>query len=174
MTHPPPLRTIPEVQYPITPFGVVLRTASFIIAWWAFTEGDWREWAVAVAVIIAATLASFHILPLRSWRWNLKGLAQFIPFFLWQSILGGFDVAWRSFHPELPLNPGLQEYETKLTGTLPRVFLTWTISLLPGTASVDMRGQHLTIHVLNIDENFDPDMRKLEARIGRIFGMKTQ
>ena len=155
----------------LTPFGVALRTFSFVIAWWAFTEGNWREWGVAVVVIVAASLASFQILPLRSWRWSLKGVIGFTPYFLWQSFLGGVDVAWRAFHPGLPLNTGLKVFKTRLPGELPRVFFAWTISLLPGTASVKMEENELVIHVLNVNEKFEPQMRDLENRIAAVFGI---
>jgi multicomponent Na+:H+ antiporter subunit E len=155
----------------LTPFGVALRTLSFVIAWWAFTEGNWREWGVAVVVMIAASWASFHILPLRSWRWSLKGLLQFAPYFLWQSFWGGVDVAWRAFHPAMPLNTGLKPFKTRLPGELPRVFLAWTISLLPGTASVKMEQDELIIHVLNVNEKFEAQMRVLENRIAAVFGI---
>ncbi len=171
MSEPQTIETNEAPRQKMTLFGAILRATSFIIAWWAFTEGNWREWGVAVAVIVAATLASFHILPLRSWQWSLRGLIAFMPYFLWQSFLGGLDVAWRAFHPRLPLDPGLQAFETRLPGQLPRVFLAWTISLLPGTASVTLEEQHLTIHVLNQDDQFSPKMIDLENRIGRIFGV---
>lgn len=155
----------------ITPFGAALRIASFIIAWWAFTEGNWKEWGLAIVVIIAAALASFHILPLRSWRWSLTGLFLFVPYFLYQSFLGSLDVSWRALHPKMPLNPGFEKFTTRLPGDLPRVFLAWTISLLPGTASVSMDGDELIVHVLNDDERFAPAMKELEDRIARIFGV---
>ena len=162
-----------EATHRITPFGALLRIASFIVAWWAFTEGSWKEWGLGVVVIIAASLASFHILPLRSWRWSLWGLTLFVPYFLWQSLLGSLDVAWRALHPKMPLKPGLQDFHTRLPGHLPRVFLAWTISLLPGTASVNLEDDQLIIHSLNVDDNFVPTMKDLERRIGRIFGVTT-
>ncbi len=155
----------------ITPFGALLRAASFLVGWWAFTEGSWKEWGVGIAVVVAATLASFHLLPLRSWRWSLTGLLLFVPYFLWQSLMGGLDVAWRALHPRMPLKTALLNYTVRLPGDLPRVFLAWTVSLLPGTASVWLQGNRLTVHVLN-DEDFEPRMRVVEDRIARIFGVQ--
>ncbi len=157
----------------ITPFGALLRISSFLIAWWAFTEGSWKEWGVGVVVVIAASLASFHILPLRSWKWSLTGLFAFVPYFLLQSFLGGWDVAVRALRPSMPLNTNLITYRTRLPGNLPRVFLIWVISLLPGTASVQIEDDEVTIHVLNEDESFTPKMKDLEDRIGRIFGIQS-
>ena len=162
-----------DASHRITPFGVVLRAASFIVAWWAFTEGSWKEWGLGVVVVIAAALASFHILPLRSWRWSLWGLTLFVPYFLWQSLLGSIDVSLRAISPRMPLNPYLRTYKTILPANLPRVFMVWTISLLPGTASVDIQGDQLTIHVLNDDDLFTERMQHLERRIAKIFGVRV-
>lgn len=169
-----PLSTVQEpapADHRITLVGLFLRVASFAIAWWAFTEGDWREWEVGAIVVATATAASLYILPLRSWRWSLRGLMAFTPYFLYQSVLGGFDVAWRALHVRMPLHPKCEQYETRLPAHLPRVFLVWTISLLPGTASIRLKDKQVTIHVLIDTEGFQDRMKDLEDRIGRIFGV---
>lgn len=153
-----------------TPVGLLLRVASFVVAWWAFTEGSWKDWGVALPIILTAALLSLRILPLRAWRWNLRGLLHFILFFLKQSLFGGVDIALRALHPAMPIKPELRDFEIRLTGELPRVFLAWTVSLLPGTASVRLVDNQLTVHVLYAEE-FEPRMREVEDRIAGLFGL---
>lgn len=154
----------------ITPRALALRAGSFVVAWWAFTEGRWDEWTVAMVIIVLATLASLHVLPLTAWPWSLRGLIRFIPYFLRQSWLGGIDVAWRALHPRLPIHTGLEVFQTRLPAGLPSVFLAWTVSLLPGTASIRQEKDRLTVHLLN-DEDFEERMRELEDHIAPIFGL---
>jgi multicomponent Na+:H+ antiporter subunit E len=154
----------------ITPIGLLVRIASFILAWWAFTEGSWKDWPLAIAIIVLASITSVYLLPLRSWHWRLTGLIRFIPYFLWQSFLGGFDVARRALQSNMRLSPGFYQYTTRLPAGLPQVFMVWTISLLPGTASVTLENDQITIHALNDDANIEGEMQDLEKRINRIFG----
>lgn len=63
--------------------------------------------AVASAVIISVTLVP----PLGLVGREVMGV---VPFFLWHSLNGGVDVAWRAFHPRLPITPELIEYPLRL------------------------------------------------------------
>jgi multicomponent Na+:H+ antiporter subunit E len=76
------------------------------------------------------------------------GLLHFIPIFLWFSLLSGVDVAWRTLHPQRPLEPAFIEYPWRLPPGPARIFLANVISLIPGTLGVQIKEQTLTIHVL--------------------------
>ncbi|MES9944702.1 MAG: Na+/H+ antiporter subunit E [Candidatus Thiodiazotropha sp.] len=55
----------------------------------------------------------------------------------------GLDVAWRAFHPRMPITPELIVYPLRLPPGLPRVILVNTVSLLPGTLGTELGGQAL-------------------------------
>jgi multicomponent Na+:H+ antiporter subunit E len=93
----------------------------------------------------------------------------FVPFFLWHSLKGGVDVAWRAFHPRLPITPELIEYPLRLPPGLPRVILVNTVSLLPGTLSAELGGQVLKVHVLDSLGDFLAELETLEQRVGCMF-----
>ncbi len=152
-----------------TAMGLLLRAASFVLAWWAFTESQFQDWYVGVVVILAATWSSLAILPLTYGSWSWRGVARFIPYFFSVSLQGGWDVARRALDPDMPLDTEIKRHRFRLRDELPRVFMAWTISLMPGTASVRLEGNDLHVHVLDRSLPFDKSMRDLERLIAGIF-----
>lgn len=153
--------------------GAFLRRLAVLAAlWWVLEEGRTDGWWFAPAIIAGAML--IHLVlpaPESSWRWSFTGMLRFIPYFLKQSILGGWDIARRAFMREIPLAPSMLEYPARLRNPTARLFFTHVISLLPGTLSADSRDGVILIHALIGSE---PELRaataKLEARVADLFG----
>jgi multicomponent Na+:H+ antiporter subunit E len=70
--------------------------------------------------------------------------------FLWQLILANIDVAKRVLSPSLPLNPGVVRVRTKLKSPLAKLMLSSSITLTPGTLTMDIQGQDLFIHWIDV------------------------
>lgn len=86
----------------------LLRAIVFALLWWIFTEGTMDSWLADIPVVMLATLVSMALLP--PFPWSLTGIVRFLPFFIWHSLRSGADVAWRTFHPNVPINPDLIDY----------------------------------------------------------------
>jgi len=145
------------------------RAVVFTLMWWIFTDGVIDSWQVGVPVVLLATLVSVALLPRVTW--SLSGIARFAPFFLWQSLRGGADVAWRAFHPGMPIAPAVVDYPLRLPPGLPQVMLANIVSLLPGTLSATLDGLALKVHVL--DSRGEPmiELKALEHRVARMSGV---
>lgn len=74
----------------------------------------------------------------------------YIPVFIWQLLLANIDVARRVLSPKIPLNPGFVKVETDLTGDFAKLMLANSITLTPGTLSVDVNNQDLYIHTVDV------------------------
>ena len=148
----------------------LLRLILFALMWWILTDGAMDSWPVGLPVVLLATLLSVMLMPALSW--SLRGILRFIPYFLWYSIRGGVDVARRAMHPQLPISPGLFDYRFRLPPGLSRVFMANTVSLLPGTLSVELEEEILRIHVLDETVAIDEELNVLENRLADIFGLE--
>lgn len=141
----------------------------FSLFWWLLTGGVAYSWWFGVPVIF---MASAIAVKLGNSRHSLHFSA--IPEFLWhfasRSILAGFDVAYRTLHPKLPLNPGLIEYKMQLPAGRPQTFFAGVISLLPGTLSASLHANTITLHVLDTSENLKESLLQTETVIARLFG----
>lgn len=143
------------------------RAAAFALVWWILTGGAVESWLVGVPAVLAATLVSMALVP--AFPWSPTGVVCFLPFFAWQSLRGGVDVAWRAFHPRTPIAPGLVEYPLRLAPGLPRVFMVNTVSLLPGTLSAELGADCLIVHVLDTQKSVLSELMMVEQAVARMF-----
>jgi multicomponent Na+:H+ antiporter subunit E len=75
----------------------------------------------------------------------------YIPYFSWYVILANFDVVYRVIHPEMPIHPGIVKVKTNLKSPAGRTMLANSITLTPGTLTVDITDDgHLYIHWINV------------------------
>ena len=81
----------------------------------------------------------------------------YIPYFLWAVIKSNLDVAYRVFHPEIPIRPGIVKVKTTLKSDIAKTFLANSITLTPGTLTVDFIDDNLYIHWINIVSE-DPEV----------------
>jgi len=66
------------------------------------------------------------------------------------------DVAYRVLHPKMPIKPGIVVIKTGLKQDLAKMILANSITLTPGTFTLDILGDNLLIHWINVKtENVD-------------------
>jgi multicomponent Na+:H+ antiporter subunit E len=153
--------------------AVVRRVPVFAFLWWILAGGSPASWLLGLPVVLAAAILSVAVSPASSWRISVRGLALFLPYFVWRSMVGSVDVAWRALHPGLPISPALARFPLRLDAHSPaRVFFADVVSLLPGTLSADLQGGTLLVHVLSatVPEAIE-ELRRLEARAAAVFGL---
>jgi len=76
----------------------------------------------------------------------------YLPVFLWEMIKANLDVAYRVLHPKLPINPGIVKIKTRLKSEVSKTFLANSITLTPGTMTVDIKGDEMYIHWIWVRE----------------------
>lgn len=82
----------------------------------------------------------------------------YIPFFGWHIVKANFDVAYRVLHANVPIRPGIVKVHTTMTSDLGLTFLANSITLTPGTLTVDIIGNEMFIHWIYIHTD-DPEKR---------------
>ena len=98
----------------------------------------------------------------------------YIPVFLFHMVHANLDVAYRVLHMNVPIKPGIVRVETELKSDLGLTFLANSITLTPGTLTVDIIGNELYIHWINVQTE-DPGLqteiivKKFEKIIKRVF-----
>lgn len=148
------------------------RAALLAVGWWVLTDGSPGSWVFGVPTIVGATLVSVALLPGGGRRPSPAGLAHFVPFFLWQSLAGGWDVALRALRPGRPLSPALLDYTLRLPEGTARAFMAGVISLVPGTLTVGLGDGRIRVHLLTDDPRALETLRELESRVADLFGLR--
>lgn len=106
---------------------------------------------------------------------RLAYLLYYIPLFTYYCLLANFDVAYRVLHPALPIEPGIVKVKTTLTNTTAKVALANSITLTPGTLSVEMTDDgYLYVHWIkvrttDVEEATEMIIRKFEKVLKEIF-----
>jgi multicomponent Na+:H+ antiporter subunit E len=77
--------------------------------------------------------------------------------FLWECLKANFDVAYRVLHPAMPIKPGIVKVRTELKSEFARTILANSITMTPGTISVDIIDDYLYVHWIFIHSE-DPEI----------------
>jgi len=148
---------------------IISRGIQYSILWWILTDGNLTSWWIGAPAVLFAVIASGVLFPpATELRW--LEIMKFIPFFLLRSLLGGIDVARRTFPPNLPIAPNLIEYPLRLPPGLPQVVMVNIASLLPGTLIAELDQSVLKVHVLDSQKDFLTELALVEQRLARMFG----
>lgn len=78
-------------------------------------------------------------------------------FFLWECIKANFDVAYRVLHPDMPIRPGFVKVKTTLRTDFAKTLLANSITMTPGTITVDVIDDDFYVHWIYVDSE-DPDV----------------
>jgi multicomponent Na+:H+ antiporter subunit E len=140
------------------------------LLWWVLVGGDSASWVVGVPVVAAAVWSAWRLRSDDAGRISLRGLLRFIPFFLWESIRGGVDVASRVLRPRMAIRPGFISYTTALHTPAGRLLFVNCISLLPGTLAADIADDELRVHTLDIEGDTGRELSRLERRVAAVYG----
>ena len=135
---------------------ILLFLAAFIV-WCLFNwvpDGAHLLVGILVASIVAFMMGDLVIQrPHLVWHLRRYGyfLFQYVPVFLWEVLKANIDVAYRAVHPELLINPGIVKVKTSLRSDIACTLLANSITLTPGTMSVDIDKDHAVLYVHWID-----------------------
>jgi len=137
--------------------------------WWLLTDNTPGSWLIGVPVVLAASWSARCLGSDERNTISYAGVLRFVPVFVWESLRGGIDVAWRTLAPRMRIQPGYTRYRTLLPQTNARVLFANCVCLLPGTLAADLHGDLLEVHML--DRGVDPgaDLRRLETAVARIY-----
>ena len=71
------------------------------------------------------------------------------PWLGWEIIKANIDVAYRIVHPNLPISPTVVNLKASQKTEVGKVIYANSITLTPGTVSVNMQGDEITVHALS-------------------------
>lgn len=133
---------------------------------------------LGIAMLVAFLTSDMFISKVQVFKRPARYLwfLYYIPVFLWQCFKANIDVAYRVAHPKVPINPGIVKVKTELKKEIALTFLANSITLTPGTLSVDVDKEngYLYVHWIDVkDERIEEATRRIvgrfESLLRRIF-----
>ncbi len=153
-------------------FAWISRLSLLALLWWTLTAGDPASWLVGIPVVVFAAFLSHSLRSTHSVRISVTAAVRYIGFFLIESIKGGVDVAGRAVLPGQRVAPCFLTYRTTLPAGWPRALFANTVSLLPGTLTVEISGDRLRLHALAMDMRPLEGVRACEQAVAAVFGVR--
>ncbi len=83
------------------------------------------------------------------------GLISYLWYFFMALIKANFDLAKRVVSKDMKLHPDVVEIKTTMRSDLGKLFLANSITLTPGTLTVDVIGDSLLVHWIDVPKNTD-------------------
>jgi len=126
-----------------------------VLIWLALTS-SFHPQEVISGVLIGLILSLFlsgHYLGLGLPPLSAKRIiffALYIVVLFGEIIKANFDVAYRIIHPKMPIKPGIVMIKTELKSDLAKMILANSITLTPGTLTLDILGDKLLVHWINV------------------------
>ena len=133
-------------------------TLVLFLVWLGLTNSfDLQE--LLAGAVVSMAVARFAVPALKSGEgegFSLVGYLLYVPLFMKTLVVSNLDVARRVLDPKLPINPGVVRIRTGLTKPYQRLILANSITLTPGTVTLDMDGEWMEVHWLDVTTE-DPE-----------------
>ena len=125
------------------------------LLWFALTSSlDKQELTVGLAVSVIIPFLTPYPLSKMGLKWlspkRLIGILIYMLVFLKELLIANLDVAKRVLSPGLNINPGIVKIKTDLKTDVGKMLLANSITLTPGTLTVDIKDDYLYIHWIDV------------------------
>jgi multicomponent Na+:H+ antiporter subunit E len=129
-----------------------ISTAVILFCLWLLMVGNWQPQEIGTGIVVSFIIA-YIALPKMALLDDVRlsiGLPVFFLHYLFvflrALIASNIDMARRVVSPDLPIYPAIVEIQTRLRSPLGKLMLANSITLTPGTLTVDVVDDVLRIH----------------------------
>ncbi len=148
-----------------------------LFGFWVLLNGRWDAEIALVGAIVCAALYAFMMAfmgysPRKEWQ-LAKRLPRIFGYFLYlvrEIFLSSWQTIRLIWSPDKEIEPRVTSFRTRLRTDAGKVVLANSITMTPGTITVDVQDDLFLIHCL--DESFDMGAEgfEMENRIARVEG----
>ncbi len=124
--------------------------------------------SIAISVFIAMRMdvVDHEGVPLQvTWA-----MLRYLPWLAWEVVKANIDVARRIIDPNLPISPKFFETKASQSSDLGQIIYANSITLTPGTVSVDLDPGVIMVHALSIEGAEGIEAGEMDRRVTQIEG----
>lgn len=150
-----------------------------LFGFWVLLNGQWTTEIAIVGLIVCAALYAFIVAfmgysPKKEWQ-LAKRLPRIVGYFFYlvkEVFVSAYATMKLIWSPREEVAPRVTSFHTRLHSEAGKVVLANSITMTPGTITVDVQDDLFLIHCL--DESFDVGQEgfEMEDRIARLEGKK--
>ena len=141
-----------------------------LFAFWLLLSGHYDFWFIGLGFISSASAVflarRMGIVDAEGLPLNLvPGLLRYAPWLFGTVIQANFDVARRILHPRLPITPTVIRVPAEQRTAPGRVSYANSITLTPGTISLEVSDDEIEVHALSVDAAEDLQSGEMGRRV---------
>ena len=147
---------------------LVFWTLFLFVIWIALTL-SFSNQELVTGFVVSFTIAYIYTTNYKSmdeFRFRPLVYLRYLVIFIKNLVLSNLDVAKRVIDPKLPINPGIVEIKTNLKEDYKKLILANSITLTPGTITMDVKGDSMFIHWIDVKTT---DIKKASEEIAGDF-----
>lgn len=148
-----------------------------LFGFWVLLNGRWTTEIAIVGVVICAALYAFMAAfmgysPRKEWAVirRLGRILAYAGYLAREVVKSAFAVLRLIWSPRLVPEPKLISFRTGLRTDAGKVVLADSITLTPGTITVNVKGDRMLVHCLDTSFEIDENDFEMERRVMRVEG----
>jgi len=157
----------------------ILATFTLLFAFWMILSGFFDLFHLSLGVICSGIVAyashdllftQTNLKTLKARHTAGKNFLLYLPWLMYQIYLANVHVVYLVWSPRMPIEPKIIRFKTKWQGDLVLVTMANSITLTPGTITLDIREGEFYVHALSKKVADDLLGGEMQDRVGRIYG----
>lgn len=153
----------------------VLKTTAFFVIW-LFVSGQIKPYYVVLGLCCSAAVAWVDMhrsaAPRHVFPW--LGFAWYLPWLAWRVVASSWHVTRLILSPALPIDPQMIRYPARLRDHAALTLLGNSITLTPGTVTVEISPRELVVHAIDRPSGSDLTSGAMENRVARVFAARER
>lgn len=148
-----------------------------LFGFWVLLNGQWTTEIAIVGLIVCAALYAFMCAfmgysPRREWAIarRLPRIAGYFIYLVGEVFKSAFAVIRLIWSPTLVVEPEVASFRTRLRTDAGKVVLANSITMTPGTITIDVQGDEFLIHCLDSSFDVGQDGFEMEDRVMKLEG----
>jgi multicomponent Na+:H+ antiporter subunit E len=143
------------------------------LAWSGHTEPLLVALGVASAALATVLGWKLGVIDEEGYPYQLAlGFLTFIPWLIWEIVKANLQVARLILSPKMPIHPVLARVKASQKTEIGRVIHANTITITPGTVTLDLRENDLVVHALTPEGASQDAGGAIDRRVCRLEGSR--
>ncbi len=157
----------------------VLATFTILFAFWIFLSGFFDSFHLSLGLIcsVIVSYASHDLFFTRTTLTTLRrrhraggNFLLYLPTLFYQIFLANVHVVYLVWHPKMPIDPQIVRFKTGWKRDLVLVTMANSITLTPGTITLDIKKGEFFVHALSKKVADDLLAGEMQDRVGKVYG----
>lgn len=158
--------------------NIIIQSIILLTIWLVFSgKYDLTHVSLGIVAVVLVILLNYRVSRLNLFPERgepnipvkILRLPKYILWLIKEIVLANLQVAYIVIHPKMPINPKLITFKTKLPSAAAKVILGNSITITPGTLTIDIEHNQFLVHCLVPESAGSLGNGEMQSRIMKLF-----